>query len=111
MRTIADTIRVHPKKVVSIDLTSPQESGLGIIIGKMYYNTQISELLGDMCSGYPHNGGSHTLRLCGNYEDVIVGIELIRDNTPVYPHMAVTAAKMDLTMLCTQIRMSVESKK
>lgn len=77
----------------------------------MYYNTQISELLGDMCSGYPHNGGSHTLRLCGNYEDVIAGIELIRDSTPVYPHVAVAAAKMNLTTLCTQIRMSVESKK
>mgnify|MGYP003545374229 FL=1 len=107
----ADKLHIRKDGTVTIDLTSPQESGLGIIIGKMYYNTQISELLGDMCSGYPHNGGSHTLRLCGNYEDVIVGIELIRDNTPVYPHMAVTAAKMDLTMLCTQIRTLVESKK
>ena len=107
----ADKLHIRKDGTVTIDLTSPQDSGLGIIIGKMYYNTQISELLGDMRSGYPHNGGSHTLRLRGNYEDVIAGIEMIRDNTPVYPHMAVTAAKMDLTMLCTQIRMSVESKK
>ena len=107
----SDKLHIRKDGTVTIDLSSPQESGLGIIIGEMYYNTQISELLGDMRSGYPHNGGSHTLRLRGNYEDVIAGIELIRDSTPVYPHMAVTAAKMDLTMLCTQIRMSVESKK
>lgn len=111
MRFKADKLHIRKDGTVTIDLTSPQESGLGIIIGNMYHNTQISELLGDMCSGYPHNGGNHTLRLRGNYEDVIAGIELIRDNTLVYPHMAVTAAKMDLTMLCSQIRMSVESKK
>ena len=107
----ADKLHIRPDGTVTVDLTSPQESGLGIIIGKMYYNTQIAELLGDMCSGYPHNGGSHTLRLRGNYQEVIAGIELIRDSTPVYPHVAVTAAKMDLAMLCTQIQMSVESKK
>ena len=48
-----DKLHIRPDGTVTVDLTSPQESGLGIIIGKMYYNTQIAELLGDMCSGYP----------------------------------------------------------
>ena len=48
----ADKLHIRPDGTVTVDLTSPQESGLGIIIGKMYYNTQIAELLGDMCSGY-----------------------------------------------------------
>ena len=111
MRTIADTIRVHPKKVVSIDLSSPQTSGMGEIIGKMYYSTRISELLGDLSTGYPHNGGMHSLFIKGPYEDVIAGIELIRDQTPVRFHPMIVEAKTDLTKICNQIRMMVESKK
>ena len=35
----ADKLHIRPDGTVTVDLTSPQESGLGIIIGKMYYNT------------------------------------------------------------------------
>lgn len=104
-------LRLHPKNEVSVNLSSPQQSGLGEIIGKMYYNTRISELLGDLSSGYPHNGGIHSLYMKGPYLDIIAGIELIRDQTPVRFHPTIVEAKMELTMLCNQIRMSVESKK
>ena len=111
MNTIFHTIRIHPKKVVTVDLTSPQTSGMGEILHEMYYNTSIIDSLGDLVSGYSHKGDTHSLCFKGPYEDVIAGIELIRDQTPVRFHPMIVEAKMNLTMICNQIRMMVESKK
>lgn len=103
-------VRVLPGKEVSVDISSPERSGMGLIIGKMYYSTRLSDLFGSLSSGYPHNGGEHTLYFKGPYQDVIAALELIRDLTPVPFHPMVVEARMDLTMLCSKIAMMVESK-
>jgi hypothetical protein len=50
--------------LASINVSQPQHTPAGYFLGRLYYSGFISDVLAfDESSGYPHNGGEHTLRL------------------------------------------------
>lgn len=60
---------------LSVNLTSIQNSPLGEIVGKIYYFTSLLDLI--KSTGYPHNGGQHSLQIRGNKEDVLCFLDLV----------------------------------
>lgn len=66
--------------IVRVDLTAPQESLMGRMLQHLYYRTDTLELIKDTCvvTGYPHNGGSHTLRISGEIGEVIDFLRVLR---------------------------------
>ena len=100
---IVKTIRFHPRKIVSIDLSSEQTTGMGAILQNLYMKTNILEAFSEINDGCPYNGGRHTLRLQGPFKDVVCAMQLIRDETPVRFHPCIVDAKTDLTRLCSFI--------
>jgi hypothetical protein len=65
---------------VHVRLSAPEHSALGQIIGQVYYNTRILDLLRSTeRTGYPHNGGQHTLELHCAPLDAIEMIEMIKE--------------------------------
>ena len=70
---------VRPTGKIYLNLSSPQNSALGRIIGYMYCETNITDLFEGLYSGYPHNGGLHSLSFTGEPDDVIAALELMLD--------------------------------
>lgn len=79
LNRISKTIHVNRDGIVSIDLSSPLHSEMGKVLHKVYYGTQIPEVAGNVMTGYPHNGGEHTMRLRGTKGDVLAVLDLISD--------------------------------
>ncbi len=51
-------------KLMSIKASQPQHTDAGNLVGKLYYRGTLDKLLTRTeYSGYPHNGGEHTLHL------------------------------------------------
>lgn len=86
-----DAIMSCNEPVVLLDLSIGQRTPLGRLIGDMYYRSDIHKETCNMYhSGYPHNGGEHTLVLQGTRQDLFVLIELLQeqyaDKKPDYPN-------------------------
>lgn len=65
--------------VIILDLSASQASPMGRVLHACHYGSgQLAQLT--KCdlysSGYPHNGGEHTLRLKGSRQDLIAWMEL-----------------------------------
>jgi hypothetical protein len=100
-----DRIRKLLQGGVAVELTAGQTEPLGVVVGHIYYT---NHALGDMLpqhdysngqpvgrtltsSGYPHNGGEHTMIIYGPKGDVQAFLELagehylaIGENAPRY---------------------------
>lgn len=64
---------------VYVRLSAGEQTPLGKLIGRVYYNSNVLEVLGyNERSGYPHNGGQHTLELHCKPLDAIEMLELIK---------------------------------
>lgn len=69
-----DLTRVH------VRLSAGEQTPLGRLIGRVYYNSHVLEGLNySERSGYPHNGGQHTLELFCRPLDAIEMIEMIKE--------------------------------
>ena len=82
------------RHVILLDLSADQYSPMGQVLHRAYYgNGQLAQLLDTefFNSGYPHNGGTHTLRLKGPREDLIAWMELFQQYAG-YPQYEVIAA-------------------
>jgi hypothetical protein len=80
--------------VILLDLSADQESPMGRVLHKAHYGTgQLAQLVDTefYSSGYPHNGGVHTLCLKGAREDLIAWMELFQQYAG-YPQFEVIAA-------------------
>lgn len=66
--------------IVRMDLTAPQNSLMGRMLAHLYYHTDTLELIKETCvvTGFPHNGGSHTLRITGEREEVIDFLRVLK---------------------------------
>ncbi len=70
---------LHDLEKVHVRLSAGEQTPLGKIIGRVYYNTDILQCLSfTERSGFPHNGGQHTLELHCRPLDAIEMIEMIK---------------------------------
>jgi hypothetical protein len=82
---------------IGVTMTDAQRDPLGLIVGHLYYSNRIlSDLLPSFVyenkpagaelssSGYPHNGGEHTMEIYGPKADVVAFLELAADFYEVY---------------------------
>lgn len=60
---------------VEINMTTSQYNAFGKIINNLYYSTRMLDLI--QSSGYPHNGGSHTLYIRGTIADLNAFLDLM----------------------------------
>lgn len=81
IRNIIDHhIHILDNGEVHMNLSSQERTPLGIILGKLYYNTVAMKCIDrNMRRGYPHNGGSHTFTFTGPIQDAIAALELFQD--------------------------------
>ena len=80
---IKEVIRtlLHQPGKVSVRLSAGEQTPLGKIIGRVYYDSNVLKGLNySERSGYPHNGGSHTLELHCKPLDAIEMIEMIKED-------------------------------
>lgn len=66
--------------IVRMDLTAPQQSVMGRMLEHLYYQTDMLDLIKETCvvTGFPHNGGSHTLRISGERQEVIDFLRVLK---------------------------------
>ena len=71
---------LHQPGKVHVRLSAGEQTPLGRIIGRVYYNSKVLEGLNySERTGYPHNGGQHTLELHCAPIDAIEMIEMIKE--------------------------------
>lgn len=59
-------------------LSAPQGSSLGHIVGDIYYKRpQLLQIGINHLSGFPHNGGEHSMRVQGCRDDLIAWLNLV----------------------------------
>lgn len=69
--------------LVNIDVSQPQHTPAGLLLGKMYYGGFLEAVLSrSEYSGYPHNGGVHSLYLCMKPDDLNAFIECVQTAFP-----------------------------
>lgn len=71
------SIRLQTDGNVSVCLSAGQCTPLGSIVGKMYYNTNLTSLIRSV--GYPHNGGEHTFTYIGSIGDYVAFTQLLQE--------------------------------
>lgn len=83
-----------------INLSAPQSTEVGSALFKFYYSrdTEKDALLNTAPgrSGYPHNGGEHTLYICGEPDECIAWLELFAE--------AYVSIKAEVERLITELR-------
>jgi hypothetical protein len=79
IKQVIGSLAVRGNKVM-VRLTAGESTPLGKIIGRLYYQSQVMDLLSnDERFGYPHNGGSHSLELICKPLDAIEFIETMKE--------------------------------
>lgn len=69
-------------KSISVNLSAPQSSCLGKALADLYYKTNLLDLLDTskvIRTGFPHNGGMHTLTLTGEPKEIIDFLRVLVD--------------------------------
>lgn len=67
---------------VNLSLTAAERHPFGRLLNHLYYsNEDLVDIAPDR-SGFPHNGGEHTLRIVGDHGDVIAWLDLFLGNYP-----------------------------
>jgi hypothetical protein len=66
--------------IISVCATQPQHVPAGRLLGKMYYGRFLDcALKRDEYTGYPHNGGEHTINLYMTPEDLSSFLSLVKE--------------------------------
>jgi hypothetical protein len=78
-----------------VDLSTSQYIPFGKMLGHLYYQNQALLALAPGRNGYPHNGGEHTLSLCGTKEDINAFLDLV---TEKYPYVLCEATKIQMAV-------------
>lgn len=76
--TVIRTLQQDSRRV-SFDLSADEQSPLGQLLFCIYYRSSLVDLASDQISGYPHNGGRHTLRWRGTPADAAAWLDLASD--------------------------------
>lgn len=82
--------------VTNVELSAPQDSPRGKLLADFYYQGVSQQLkdLGVRVSGYPHNGGEHTLWLQGSNDDVRAYLELMAEIFEPYEKYAIACKEI-----------------
>lgn len=83
IKQVIRTIRVS-NKGVCVDFSATQHTPLGDMLYALYYKTELPDLVREYITGYPHNGGQHTLTWIGPARDAIEFIDLWQDEMRKY---------------------------
>lgn len=71
----------NQQKTLFINASQPQHTPAGMVLCKMYYGSFLESTLNrDQFSGFPHNGGEHTLRLRLSPPDLKAFLDLVLDH-------------------------------
>lgn len=74
---------------IRVDVSQPEHTAAGLLLCKMHYGTVLDDLLAKHeFSGFPHNGGEHTLRLHLSPEDFNAFLGAVADRYPDHPGLA-----------------------
>jgi len=65
---------------IHVDLSAGQQTELGIMVGHIYYYNDTLMALCPHSSGYPHNGGEHTMRIAGSKGDIQAFLQMTADH-------------------------------
>ncbi|ASU03496.1 hypothetical protein RISINGSUN_174 [Erwinia phage vB_EamM_RisingSun] len=70
--------------MLHVNLSMPQQTRFGHALLHFWYGSKSEEMRGLVISmtGYPHNGGEHSLTIGANPKDVIAWVQLFRDEFP-----------------------------
>ena len=80
IRGVISQLKWFPGQVVLVDLTASEQSPLGRLVGRLYYDTDAMEVVDRACrTGYPHNGGFHTFQFKGPARDAVAMMELFKE--------------------------------
>lgn len=67
-------------QILYVDASQPQHTPAGNLLGRMYYRGFLTTLLSrEQYSGYPHNGGAHSLTLSLSEEDLTAFVAVVRE--------------------------------
>lgn len=67
-------------KILFVNASQPQHTPAGSLLGRMYYHGFLDKLLSrEQYSGYPHNGGEHSLTLSLSEEDLSAFMAIARE--------------------------------
>lgn len=70
--------QIGPNGKIRLNLTSGQTTHLGRLIGAIHYSKRGVDLLSLIeNTGYPHNGGEHSLAIYGTVPELITFIDLV----------------------------------
>jgi len=67
---------------ISVNLTMGQHTNFGKALGLIYYRNKALHALAPNPSGYPHNGGEHSMSIRGPRDECCAFIELIGETYP-----------------------------
>lgn len=95
-----------------VNLSAPQDSHMGCMLNHLYYCTNFLSLLSKdtICTGYPHNGGQHTLHISGSSEEIFDFINLLKDEYPGKPAEELEKVRKVLVAKGRASYMSLEDK-
>jgi hypothetical protein len=79
IKQVCQSLRFLPAGEVRVCLTAGERTPLGRIVGKMYYQTDLVDLLGSRTVGHPHNGGQHSFLYIGRRGDAVAFLELLKE--------------------------------
>lgn len=78
-----------------VDLSTSQYIPFGKMLGSLYYSNQALLSLAPGRSGYPHNGGEHTLSLSGEVKDINAFLDLVVEK---YPYVVCEVIKIQVAI-------------
>lgn len=78
-----------------VDISTSQYIPFGKMLGSLYYANQTLLEQAPGRSGYPHNGGEHSLSLNGSKEDICAFLDLV---TEKYPYVLCEATKIQMAV-------------
>lgn len=73
-------------RIVTLELSADQQSPMGKVLNRAYYfSGPLKDLieLAPRRTGYPHNGGMHTLTMIGPRAELIAWVELLQEHSGV----------------------------
>ncbi len=82
MKTLHDRVGKVGKNI-SVCLTDIQGAPLGRVVNRLYDHDKLMDMAPGR-TGYPYNGGQHTLTIRGSKDDVLCFMELGKEHVQKY---------------------------
>lgn len=74
---------------ISVDMSDSESNSFGTALCHLWYSNKSLLDLAPSLSGYPHNGGEHTMRIAGEADECKAFLELVKESYPKHAASAV----------------------